>query len=528
MLYKRSFLFLGLLVVILLAAGLEVTFAAKQPQKGGTLKIAAFGEPKTLNPIMAEDSVCMDIIGFMYSALLKFDKNTNIIPDMAASLPKISKDNKQITFKLRKGIKWHDGMPLTSADVKFSYELIIDKNVNSPRYSDFEKIAKIETPDKYTVIFKLKEADSSIYYNFAFPYIIPKHIWEKEDRTKLRESKYSRMAIGNGPFKLKEWNNSERVVLEANPFFYGKKPRLAKVIFDITPSIAVAMVKAENQEDDMVEVPESDIARMRKIKHLNVYQYTAPIFDGIIYNTKSPFFSDKRVRQAISYAINKQVIIKGIYKGIGKPANGSYVPALWCYNPNVRKYNYNPALAGKLLDAAGWKMGKDGIREKNGRKFRVEMITNKGNTQREKVVVALQQQLKLVGIDIVPRILEWNTMFEKYIDRRNFDVYMGGFVTGIDGDQSVFYNSDPAKGFFNKGSYVNHKIDKLFAQMRKTFNRNEQKKYLFEVQKIVAEDQPITFLVYRENAEALNKRVKNVKVYDLLGLSSPEEWYVVP
>ncbi|KRQ87315.1 Oligopeptide-binding protein AppA precursor [Caloramator mitchellensis] len=513
---KLVSLILSFLLVLTLVAPNAI---AKAPAKGNEVYYATFSDPIDLNPAISSDSASSEVTGFLFRGLLTRDWDTKIIPDMAEAMPTISKDQKTITFKLKKGIKWHDGVELTSADVKFSYEFILDKRVNSPRYTDFEKIDKIETPDKYTVVFKLKEPDSALIPNFTFGYIIPKHLWENVDRTKVKQSEYNKKPIGNGPFKFVEWKPAERVVLEANPNFYGGRPKVDKIIFTITPSQAVAMVKAETGEADWVYIPESDIARMKTKQNLNVFVYDRLAFDCILYNIKSPYFSDKRVRQAISYATNKQAIVNGIYKGIGKVADGSYHPKIWAYSANVPKYNYNLAKAKQLLDQAGWKVGKDGIREKNGVKFKFVLLTNKGNIMREKLVVYIQSQLKLLGIQVEPRILEWNTFLNKYVNPRNFDAYVGGFTTALDGDQTVFYHSDPDKGYFNRGGYKNARVDYLLDEARKTFDVNLQKKYYAEVQKIVAEEQPMTFIVYRRGAQGFNKRVKNVKVVDLLGIN---------
>ncbi|WP_084478238.1 ABC transporter substrate-binding protein [Fervidicella metallireducens] len=495
-------------------------------KSNGYIRWATFSDPKTLCPIMSDDSGSSDVIGMLFTGPYKYDKKTNMVPDMATAMPEISKDNLTIKFKIKPGIKWHDGVELTSADIKFSYDLIRDPQVLSPRYADFMSIKNIETPDKYTVIINLKEVDSAFLDNLTNPYIIPKHIWEKADKTKLKEFEAARKPIGNGPYMFKEWKKSERI--EVVPFkdYYDGAPKNSGVIYDITPSTATALVKMETQEDNMTQVPESDVARMKTKPFLTVKPYTSTTFDYIVYNIKSPFFSDKRVRQAFTYAINKEAILKGIYKGIGQVAEGSYVPALWCYNPNVKKYPYDLAKAKALLDEAGWKVGPDGIRVKNGKKFEVKILTNQGNKMREKAVVLVQNQLKPLGIKVEPRILDWNTMWSNYIDIGKFDLYYSGFITGITGDQTVMFHSDKTIGSFNRGRYVNPRIDELYTLAKKTFDKNQQKKYFFEAQQIIAEDQPMTFIVYRGRNWTFNKEVTGTEVYNLLGFMNMDKWVV--
>jgi peptide/nickel transport system substrate-binding protein len=348
---------------------------------------------------------------------------------------------------------------------------------------------------------------------------------------KSRQNKIKRILSCNstgccGPYKFKEWKRAERVELVRNPLFYGEKAKTDGIIYDITPSNTTSLVKVETQEDNFAAVPESDVARMKTIPSLYVKTVTGTTFDYLVYNMKTPFFSDKRVRQAISYTVNRDAIIKGIYKGIGKPASGSYVPALWCYNPNVKKYTYNLTLAKQLMDQAGWKVGKDGYRYKDGKRFEVTMLTNQGNKMREKAVVLLQSQLKPLGIKVNPRILDWNTMWSSYIDIGKFDCYYSGFITGIDGDQTVMFNSDKNIGSFNRGGYANKRVDELYELARKTFNRDEQKKYYFEAQQLIADDCPMTFVIYRSNSYVFNKKVQNTQVYDLLTYYNMHTWTV--
>lgn len=523
---KAKFLVSVIVIMALLMSSTVAAFAEPAPKSMGTLKFGTFSDPISLVPFMNADNASSEICALVFSGMLTYDEKLNIVPATAAAMPTMTPDGKKITFKLKKGVKWHDGTEMTSADVKFSYELIIDPAVNSPRRVDFMKIAKIETPDKYTVVFHMSELDGVILSKFTNGYIVPKHIYGKVDKTKLKTSDLNRSPVGNGPFKFKEWKTAERVELVRFDQYYDGKPGFNSYIYDINPSQATAMVKAEKGEVNRVFVPESDVARMSKITSLNVNKYVGNVFDGIIWNTKTEFFNDKRVRQAMTYAINKQAIVNGIYKGNGKVASGSFVPALPFYNAKAKQYNYDLAQAKKLLDAAGWKVGRDGIREKNGKKFKVVMLTNKGNIMREKLLVYVQTALKQVGVAVEPRILEWNTFITKYVEPGKFDAYVGGFITGVTADHRSFYHSDKSIGHLNRGRYSNPQVDKLVEDVVKTADINKQKELAFKVQEIVAEDQPYTFIIYRTQAYAYSKSVKNVKSVGILGWFNPEKCWV--
>jgi peptide/nickel transport system substrate-binding protein len=520
---KATKLAIALSLALVMGSGLvsNSVFAAKA-STAGVLTQATFSDPINLCPSLSLDSASTDTTKYIFSGLLNYDWKGNLIADCAAAMPVVSKDGKTITFKLRKDVKWHDGKQMTSADVKFSYEFILNKKAASPRYGDFEKITSIETPDAYTVVFKMSQVDSTVMAKFANPYIIPKHLWEDVDPAKAKENALNRKPIGNGPYKFVEWKTSERVVLEANPDYYGGKPKVKTIIQQINGNQAVAMVKAETGEANYVKVPESDITRMKTKSNLNVFVYDRAAFDAIVYNTKSPFFGDKRVRQAITSATNKTAIVKGIYKGIAKVAEGSYNPKNYAYEPNVTKFAYDIKKANALLDAAGWKRGADGIRVKDGKKFEFALLTNKGNIMREKLTVVLQAQLKLIGIKVEPRLLEWNTFLAKYVDIGKFDAYVGGFTTSLEADQTAFWNSNRALGSLNKGSYVNKTIDKCLEDAKLTYDVNEQKRLYSQIQKILADEQPMTFICFRREGLALNKDVKNARTTDLLGTNGEE------
>lgn len=488
---------------------------------GGDLKIAYAQNPRNLNPIFADDTASNNIIGMVFDGLLYFDDKNELKPKIAESMP-IIKD-KTITFKLKQGVKWHDGQELTSEDVKYSYELIMDKEVNSPRSGDYVSVASIDAPDKYTVVFNLKEIDSQIIDKFADRRIIPKHIMEKFDRKSLKTADFSRNPVGNGAFKFEDWKTSERITLQANSEYFLGKPSLDHIIFDITPSSAAALVKVETQEDNMVSVSGSDLERIKTKAFLDVATYKSTYFDCIQYNLQNEIFKDKLVRQAISYAINRTALIKGVYQGTAEQASSSYPSELWFSNPNVKKYDYDVAKAKELLNQAGWKAGTDGIMQKDGKKLEFTMLTNQGNPEREKALVYFQSALKEVGIKSEPKIVEFNTLFDNYVDPGKFDCYLGGYSPGTDPIQDMYYAKD---GVFNAGKYSNPRIDELFVKVKQTFDKEEQKKYLYEVQSIITEEVPMTYLTNGSVSYAYTKKLKNVQFVDMAGWYGIEKWYV--
>jgi peptide/nickel transport system substrate-binding protein len=512
-----------ILAAIALLALALLPLAAQAPKQGGDLRFATFSDPIYFTPFMSADSASSDVNTLMFRGLLTYDNNAKIKTEVAESYT-LSPDGLTLTFKLRKGVKFHNGDELTSNDVKVTYDLIRDPTVNSPRREDFSAVSEITTPDPYTVVFKLSRIDGVILDNFAAGrYLVPAKEIQKYDKTKLKEAEFSRKPVGCGPFKFVEWQTSQLVRLERFDQYFGGPVGFDKYLFVNAGNQATAMIQAEKGEANRVMVPESDIARMSTVATVNVQRYLGPVFDCIVWNTKSPFFSDKRVRQAMSYGINKQAIVSGIYKGNGKVATGSFIPGTPFYNPNAKQYGYDLVKAKSLLDQAGWLVGPDGVRVKEGKRFRIFMITNKGNIMREKILQYVQSSMKALGVEVDAQILEWNTFLTKYVEVFKFDAYVGGFSTGFTANHMAFYHSDnKTKGFLNRGRYANPEVDKLLDAVKDTADRAKQAELAFKVQELVAEDVPYTFIINRVQAYAYGKKVKNVASYDLVGWNEPE------
>jgi peptide/nickel transport system substrate-binding protein len=492
-------------------------------QEGGTLRIAVVNDPRNLNPIFYDDTLSGAVCDLLFDALLARDEINQLYPKLAASMPAVSEDGLELVFTLNQGYKWSDGTEVTAEDVRFSYELILDETVNSPRQDDFSAISKMEVIDPYTIRFVLSEVDSQIMDRFADTRIIPKHVLQDEDRASLREADFSRDPVGNGPFVIDQWLTGERVSLKANPdYFYGE-PKLDQVIYLITPSSATALLKVETNEADLVIIPDGDISRIEAEGKLDVYKYNTTYFSCIQYNVKNDLFSDVDVRRAMSLAINREAVIKGILDGNGTAIATSYPTSSKFFDESLKADPFDIEKAGALLDQAGWVLGADGIREKDGVRFEFDLITNKGNEGREKTIIYLQSAFKEVGIQANPKIYEWNTLFDQYVDVGNFDAYVGGYSADNGILHDWLYDKD---AFFNAGKYENEEMQQLFDVVKNSFDDTTQREAVYRMQEILVEDQPFTYLYTQKTAYAVNKNVKNVQIFDGVGLYEIENWVV--
>ena len=513
------FLIISFLTLILFAAcGKEHTeekteqMSAKPPAYGDIMVRGDIGDASNLIPLLASDSPSHNIAGLVYNGLVKYDKNMNIVGDLAESW-EISANGLIITFHLRKGVKWHDGRPFTAADVLYTYQVTVDPKTPTAYSGDFLKVKKAEILDDYTfrVTYDKPFAPALISWGSA---ILPRHLLAGKDITK---SSLKRRPIGTGPYMFKEWVAGQKIVLISNPAYFEGRPYIDGYITRIIPDTATMFLELRAQGISYMDLTPLQYTRQTENnlfkKYFNKYRYLGFKYTYLGYNLKNPLFTDKRVRQAISYAINKEEIISGVLLGLGKPATGPYKPGTWAYNGNVKTYPYNSKKAGELLREAGWvDTNADGILEKGGQPFVFEIITNQGNETRQKCAEIIQRQLKEVGINVKIRILEWAAFVNDFINKRRFDAVILGWTIPLDPDAyDVWHSSKTAPEELNFISYKNKEVDELLDKGRSTFNQKEREKYYDHFQEILAEDQPYTFLYVPEELIIISNRFRGIE-----------------
>ena len=528
----RFLFFLYLAIILLFACDKKQTsdtaFSSdKKPAYGDILVRGDIGDASNLIPLLASDSASHNICNIVYNGLVKYDKDMNIVGDLAESWD-ISRNGLVITFHLRKGVKWHDGQPFTSADVLYTYQVTVDPKTPTAYAGDFLKVKKAEALDDYTfrVTYDKPFAPALISWGSS---ILPRHLLAGKDITK---SALSRHPIGTGPYKFKEWVTGQKIVLVSNPDYFEGQPYIDGRITRIIPDSATMFLELRAQNIGMMGLTPLQYTRQTENNlfknNFNKYRYLSFGYTYLGYNLKTPLFADKRIRQAISYAINKDEIISGVLLNLGKPANGPYKPGTWAYNDKVKIYNYNPQKARELLREAGWtKINNEGILEKDGKPFVFEIVTNQGNETRQKCAEIIQRQLKEIGIVVKIRILEWSAFVTDFINKRRFDAVILGWSIPFDPDAyDVWHSSKTAPEELNFISYKNPEADEMLEKGRGTFNQNERKKYYDRFQEILAEDQPYTFLYVPEALVIISKRFRGVEPAPIGLEHNFIKWYV--
>jgi peptide/nickel transport system substrate-binding protein len=483
------------------------------PACGDILIEGSIGDASNLIALLANDSASFDIAGLVYNGLVKYDKDLNLVGDLAESWD-ISEDNLTITFHLRKGVKWQDGVEFTAEDVLFGFRTITDPNTPTAYAGDFQVVEKAEALDPYTFRVKYKQPFAPGLASWGALVVLPKHLLEGQDITK---SPLTRKPMGNGPYRLKEWKTGEKIVLVSNHEYFEGRPYIDGVIYRIIPDTATMFLELLAGNIDFMGLTPFQYLRQTDTpafkKAYQKYKYLSSLYTYLGYNLHYPKFKDKRVRQAISYAINREEVIEGVLFGLGMVATGPYKPGTWQYNPQIKPYPYDPAKATALLAEAGWQdRDGDAVLEKDGEKFEFTIITNQGNNERRKTAEIVQQRLAQVGIKVKIRVLEWAAFINEYIDKKNFEATILGWTIGQDPDLfDVWHSSKTGYKELNFVFYQNEEVDRLIMEGRHTFDQEKRRRAYFRIQEILAEEQPYAFLYVPYALPVVHKRFRGVE-----------------
>jgi peptide/nickel transport system substrate-binding protein len=481
------------------------------PAYGDLLIDASIGDASTLIPPLASDASSHDVAGYIYNGLIKYDGDLNLVGDLAESW-EISPDGLTITFKLRKGVKWQDGAPFTAQDVMFTYQLMVDPKTPTAYGEDYKQVKKAEVLDDYTFRVTYPQPFAPALGSWTLA-ILPKHLLEGQDITK---SPLARHPIGTGPFKFREWRTGDKIILSYNPDYFEGRPYLNGYIYLVKPDQATMFLELKaGNIDRMGLTPLQDKRQTEYAKFqetFNKYKYVSFAYTYLGYNLEDQRFADRRVRQALTYAINKKEIVDGVLLGLGQEATGPYKPGTWFSNPIVPRFDYNPEKAKALLAEAGWHPNSQGILEKDGKPFEFTILTNQGNDLRVRTGEIIQRRLRDVGILVKIRTVEWAAFLKEFIDKGRFEAVLLGWTTGQDPDAfDVWHSSKTKPGELNFIHYNNPEVDRLLEEGRHTFDREKRRQAYFRFQEILAEDQPYTFLFVPDALPAVHKRFHGIK-----------------
>jgi peptide/nickel transport system substrate-binding protein len=478
---------------------------AAKPQQGGTLRFAIVNDPRPYPIIAAGAFNTLLVQKTMFNGLTRPDpQNSTPTSDLAASWT-VSRDLLTWTVQLRRGITWHDGKPFTSADVKFTFDTIMDPKVNARYRGNFPGLRRTEAVDDHTVRFVFDAPLSAFPAMLAYnAYIVPKHLLEGQDLNAPAD--FYRLPIGTGPFRFKEQMRGSHLTVEANPRYFEGRPLLDAIVFKVLPDPNTQIAQFRAGELDLTWLEAPLLPALKAVPGVEINFGRQVNYYMVDLNNRLPIFADLRVRQAVAYAIDRKAIIEQVFLGTAELANGPISPILKpYYTPEVTSYAYDPAKAKKLLSDAGWTPGSDGLLEKGGKKFAFTLESYAG-TVTDKVAVVVHQYLRQVGMDVTLQYTNVPQMYEKVLAGKH-EAMVGWWISPSDPDQTAFWQTG---GGFNTSGYANAEVDRLLSEGRATVDVSKRAIAYHKLQKILAEDVPYVFLCYPMEIRAVAARVQGL------------------
>jgi peptide/nickel transport system substrate-binding protein len=495
---------LGILAFV---SGLVALLSCSQPIDAHTLVMIIESSPTNLDPRVGIDAQSERIGELLFDALLTRDEHFNVHPGLAErwEIP----DPLIYVFHLHRGVMFHDGRPLTSRDVKWTFDSLLEGKIRSTKASAYRSVDRVEALDESTVVFHLKEPNATLLWNLSegASGIVPYGSLDE----------ITRNPVGSGPFKFVSAEQDKEVIVERNDHYWGEKARVERVRFNVVPDATTrALELRKGSADAAINAFTSDtIVALERESSLRVERAPGTVLSYLAFNLRDSTLRDVRVRQAIAYAIDRGPILQYIWRGFAQPALSVLPPQSWAYDAEVAVYPHDPEKARQLLDAAGYQ-ARDGVR------FHLTMKTSTEESTRLLAAV-LQQQLRDVGIALDIRTFEFATFFAD-VTSGAFEVYSLRWIGG-NADPDIFelaFHSHrfPPKGA-NRGFYSNPRVDALIDSARRETDQNTRKRLYAEVQEALAQEVPYINLWYFDNVLVHTRRVRNVTLnpsgnYDFL------------
>ena len=472
------------------------------------MTIAYYLEPDTLNPYAAHNPAVVDMDlqeGFEISndKMQYIPMEVQQVPSFANGGVKMVNGKMVVTWKLKPGLKWSDGQPVTSADAVFTAKAMNDTSFVVDSREGWPLIESVQTPDPLTVVVTFKEVYAA--YVDMFQALMPKHVLEGKDLNTY--SAYNRSPATTGPYMVQQWVAGQYIVAVANPYYRGAsqgQPHIKKITWRFVRDANTRINMLRSGEAQAIwSLPFDQIKPLQSTSGVKVILYPMNAWLHFDFNLKKPIFQDVALRQAVAYAIDKQGIVKGVLGGLGKPAGPPMSPLSWAHTPNAYKqYSYDPAKAKELVAKAGWTPGPDGILTKGGQRFSFTNCGQTGDATWEKVQQVIQADLRNIGMDM--QIHNYSvTVYGGIRFKGECDTLFHRWKVAAPPKLSIFYSADamPPNGL-NDVFYDNPKITKIIAAAEGTVDQQKAKALFWQAQEILGEDLPTIPVYYMYGADA--------------------------
>ncbi|MEB3284445.1 MAG: peptide ABC transporter substrate-binding protein [Candidatus Sericytochromatia bacterium] len=506
----------------------------------GTAVVIFSQEPDSLNPYLSPMAVVGAMAPLFYSGLVISDERGRWQPDLAERVPSIAnggvvikKGAMRVTYRLRKGVRWHDGHPLTSDDVKATWRLIMDPRFPALSRSGFEEIRRIDTPDPHTAVLHF----SRPYAPFAelFPFLLPAHLLTAAKGDFLRQS-WNLAPVGTGPYRYEAWRSGDRVLAVANDDYFRGPPAIKRMDLRFIPSDATAYQMWRLGEADLLQgAPPATFDALQREAPERVHLTTSGTWEHLVFNLENPILSDLRVRRAVAHLIDRQQLNARAYSGVLQPAWSELTPAHWAFDARgVNAYPPDRRLAERLLTDAGWVMGVDGVRRKNGRRLALNLLTTTDKPSRSLAAQMWRRQWRDVGIEL--EIERWppSQIFgvpRGRLAQGTFDLALLASLSRPDPDTTFRWRSDqvPPVGQ-NRSRYRERRVDGLLERGLRTVESSARKRIYHELAAQLRLDLPVIPLLYWVGLDATSPRLQGFRPNPTIrgNLWNTWEWKLEP
>tara|TARA_R110000868_G_scaffold189695_1_gene432896 strand:- start:81165 stop:82805 length:1641 start_codon:yes stop_codon:yes gene_type:complete len=494
----------------------EVEKVVYTPESGGVYIDAAIGEASNLIPWTSSDSASHAISSNIYDGLLKYDKDLNLVGDLADRWD-ISEDGLTMTFYLKQNVKWADGTKFTAHDVMATFKTLTDPKTLTPYAGDYQAVSSAEVVDDYTFKVTYDEPFAPALASWTLK-ILPKKRLEAED---INNSSLKENPMGTGPYILGTWKRGESVTLKANANHFQHMPYISNLMTRQIPDTDTQFLELKAGNIDSMGLKPLQFTRLTNSKaftdKFEKYKYLSNGYTYMGFKLDHPLFKDKKVRQALSYAISREDIVEGVLFGQGLPLACPFKPGTWAYNENIKPYLQDINKAKQLLAEAGWEdTDGDGLLDKNinGQKkqFEFTVITNQGNDMRKMTAELMQQAFANIGVKMNINVQEWSTFIQNTINKRQFEAFILGWSLTPEPDPfDIFHSSKMGEKEFNIVGFSNKEADDAMVAARRTFDQAERKRHLDRFQEILNDEQPYLFLYAPYSLIAIQKRIQNIE-----------------
>ena len=504
----------GIRTAALLAAGFLLvavigpSLPASAQATGGTFSLPIIDNARMWPIVGGLPNILVNKV--LYSTLVKYDAKTLAPVGDLAERWTLADDKLTWTFTLRRNVTWHDGRPFTARDVKFTIErLWLNPQVPFFQRANIGEISRVDIVDDYTVRIVTRTPFATLPVMLGYlANILPEHILGSYTIDQLRNPvDFLRNPIGTGPFRFGEMVLGSHIRLVAYDRYFQGRPKLDAIVFRVVADIEQQLAQLQTAQLDLMIIEPHQVGLVQRMANVQIVDAPQVNYTFVAFNHKIEPFTDRKVRQALTHAVDRKTILDKIYQGKGRLATGPINPLIgWAYTDKVHQFPYNKELAERLLEEAGWSKGPDGMRRKSGQPLKIAIDVDRGNPVREQTAVVVRQAWRDVGVDAEVRISEFNALLTRIRTRPNpLQTWSLWYITPPEADIIGYYHSN---GTLNEFGYSNPELDRLLEEGRVTFDQKARARVYQQAQKFMAWDAPVIFLVYPAEIQALNKRIQ--------------------